>query len=249
MDGQENPFPQIWSAKFHEVQKFLSLTGPRLHARLPHRERGLLEEAPQGRPGHDLARSPGRRAISPAPRASGWTRSCSRKLAPPMAVNEPDKEAFIKASAGVYEEFGKQVSGGAELVKIDPVAALMREAARAARRPRRVVGRRPRWRRWWSSSAWAVFIRYVLNSSLVWYDEFASYLLVWLTFYGAVVADYQRAPHRLRPAGGQAGADGAARRGRRGRARRARLPVRAASTTAGSSPSGWATRPPSRCRG
>ena len=39
---------------------------------------------------------------------------------------------------------------------------------------------------------WAVFTRYVLNSSLVWYDEFASYLLVWLTFYGAVVADYQR---------------------------------------------------------
>ena len=39
---------------------------------------------------------------------------------------------------------------------------------------------------------WAVFTRYVLNSSLVWYDEFASYLLVWLTFYGAVVADYHR---------------------------------------------------------
>ncbi len=37
-----------------------------------------------------------------------------------------------------------------------------------------------------------VFFRYVLNASLVWYDEFASYLLVWLTFYGAVVADYHR---------------------------------------------------------
>ena len=37
-----------------------------------------------------------------------------------------------------------------------------------------------------------VFFRYVLNSSLVWYDEFASYMLVWLTFYGTVVADYQR---------------------------------------------------------
>ena len=35
-----------------------------------------------------------------------------------------------------------------------------------------------------------VFFRYVLNASLVWYDEFASYLLVWLTFYGAVVASY-----------------------------------------------------------
>ncbi|MGH8640550.1 MAG: TRAP transporter small permease [Burkholderiales bacterium] len=37
-----------------------------------------------------------------------------------------------------------------------------------------------------------VFFRYVLNSSLVWYDEFASYMLVWLTFYGAVAADYHR---------------------------------------------------------
>ena len=27
MDGQENPFTQIYSAKFHEVQKYLSLTG------------------------------------------------------------------------------------------------------------------------------------------------------------------------------------------------------------------------------
>jgi TRAP-type C4-dicarboxylate transport system permease small subunit len=30
----------------------------------------------------------------------------------------------------------------------------------------------------------------VLGASLAWYDEFASYLLVWLTFYGAVVASY-----------------------------------------------------------
>ncbi len=36
-----------------------------------------------------------------------------------------------------------------------------------------------------------VFYRYVLAASLPWYDEFASYLLVWLTFYGAVVASYR----------------------------------------------------------
>ena len=36
-----------------------------------------------------------------------------------------------------------------------------------------------------------VFFRYVLNSALAWYDEFASYLLVWLTFYGAVVVSYR----------------------------------------------------------
>ncbi len=36
-----------------------------------------------------------------------------------------------------------------------------------------------------------VFFRYFLNSSLVCYDEFASYLLVWLTFYGCVAASYR----------------------------------------------------------
>lgn len=37
-----------------------------------------------------------------------------------------------------------------------------------------------------------VFFRYALGSALAWYDEFASYLLVWLTFYGAVPASYRQ---------------------------------------------------------
>jgi TRAP-type C4-dicarboxylate transport system permease small subunit len=49
---------------------------------------------------------------------------------------------------------------------------------------------------WWAMALMAamvalvtmgVFYRYVLGASLSWYDEFASYLLVWLSFYGAVV--------------------------------------------------------------
>ncbi len=36
-----------------------------------------------------------------------------------------------------------------------------------------------------------VFFRYVVDASLTWYDEFASYLLVWLSFYGAVAATYR----------------------------------------------------------
>ena len=43
-----------------------------------------------------------------------------------------------------------------------------------------------------------VFFRYVLGASLAWYDEFASYLLVWLTFYGAVAASYRGPPYRIR---------------------------------------------------
>ncbi len=33
-----------------------------------------------------------------------------------------------------------------------------------------------------------VFYRYVVNEALSWYDEFAGYVLVWLTMYGSVVA-------------------------------------------------------------
>ena len=33
-----------------------------------------------------------------------------------------------------------------------------------------------------------VTFRYVLNSALSWYDEFAGYVLVWLTMFGTVVA-------------------------------------------------------------
>jgi hypothetical protein len=34
-----------------------------------------------------------------------------------MKPNEVDKDAFIAASTGIYEEFGKAVKNGAELIK------------------------------------------------------------------------------------------------------------------------------------
>lgn len=33
-----------------------------------------------------------------------------------------------------------------------------------------------------------IFYRYVVDQSLSWYDEFAGYILVWLTMYGSVLA-------------------------------------------------------------
>ncbi len=117
MDAQENPFPQIWSAKFHEVQKYLSLTGhvytpaylivnEDFWRKLPKDVQATISKIAWAT--GDFARSEGERL----------DRELLQKIAPPMIVNEPDKEAFIKASAGVYEEFGKQVAGGAELVRI-----------------------------------------------------------------------------------------------------------------------------------
>lgn len=117
MDAQENPFPQIWSAKFHEVQKYLSLTGhvytpaylivsEDFWKKLPKDVQETIARiaAATG----DFARSEGERL----------DRELQSKIAPPMASNEPDKEAFIKASRAVYEEFGKEVAGGAELIKV-----------------------------------------------------------------------------------------------------------------------------------
>jgi TRAP-type C4-dicarboxylate transport system permease small subunit len=36
-----------------------------------------------------------------------------------------------------------------------------------------------------------VFYRYVVQRALPWYDEFAEFLLVWLTFYGSVLASHR----------------------------------------------------------
>jgi tripartite ATP-independent transporter DctP family solute receptor len=116
MDAQENPFSQIFSARFQEVQKFLSLTGhvytpaflivsEDFWRKLPKDVQDTISKIAWET--GDFARSEGERL----------DRELQSKLAPPMKANEPDKEAFIKASVGVYEEFGKQVAGGTELIK------------------------------------------------------------------------------------------------------------------------------------
>jgi TRAP-type transport system periplasmic protein len=117
MDAQENPFPQIASAKFHEVQKFLSLSGhvytpaylvigEDSWAKLPKDVQSTLSKIAWDM--GDFARSEGERL----------DKELMGKLAPPMKANDVDKEAFIKGSAAIYEEFGKEVPGGIELIKL-----------------------------------------------------------------------------------------------------------------------------------
>lgn len=116
MDGQENPFVQIWSGKFQEVQKYLSLTGhvytpaypaisETLWQKLPPDVRQTMERI--GGEMGDVARREGERL----------DKELLDKLAAKMKANEVDKEAFIKASGTIYEEFGKEVPGGTDLVK------------------------------------------------------------------------------------------------------------------------------------
>lgn len=116
MDAQENPFSQIWSAKFQEAQKYLSLTGHVYTPAYPAISETLWKTLPADvRQGMeriavevgDVARREGERL----------DKELLEKLAAKMKVNEVDKEAFIKASTTIYEEFGKEIPGGTDLVK------------------------------------------------------------------------------------------------------------------------------------
>ena len=121
MDGQENPFPQIWGGKFHEVQKYLSLSdhvyspsyalvSERFWKSLPADVQQVMAKtaAEVG----DFARKEGAR----------MDREILEKMQKSLKVNEVDKDAFVKASKPVYDDFAKEVKGGKELV--DRILAL-----------------------------------------------------------------------------------------------------------------------------
>jgi tripartite ATP-independent transporter DctP family solute receptor len=124
MDGQENPFSQIYSAKFHEVQKFLSLTGhvytpayivvgTKKWASLPADVRKTLEGTAK-----DVQKFVYAAAEKDENELLGKIKSAG------VQVNEADKAAFVKASKAVYDDFGKEVKGSKDL--IDKALALAR---------------------------------------------------------------------------------------------------------------------------
>jgi len=116
MDGQENPFTQIYSAKFQEVQKYLSLTGhvytpayltagAKKWASLPADVRKTLEQAAKET-----------QAFVYETAAKDEEDLLGKLKAAGMQVNTPNKDAFIGASKPVYEEFGKEVNGAKQLI-------------------------------------------------------------------------------------------------------------------------------------
>jgi tripartite ATP-independent transporter DctP family solute receptor len=109
MDGQENPFTQIVSAKFQEVQKYLSLTGhvytpayvavgAKKWASLPADVRKTLE---------DTAKET--QAFVYKKAEADDNELLDKLKAAGMQVNTPNKDAFIAASKPVYDEFAKEV--------------------------------------------------------------------------------------------------------------------------------------------
>ncbi len=119
MDGQENPFAQIWSGKFHEVQKYVSLSG---HVYSP--SYVVVSESFWQKFPADQRQVIERIAVEVGDFCRAAGDRLDKELLEKMVaggtskVNEVDKEAFIRASAAIYQEFGKEVPGGAELVKL-----------------------------------------------------------------------------------------------------------------------------------
>ncbi|HEY5380302.1 MAG TPA: TRAP transporter substrate-binding protein [Pseudolabrys sp.] len=115
MDGEENPLAQIYPARFYEVQKYLSMTG---HVYTP---AYVTAGASWARLPADVQKILKDTAVEMEPVvykiAAGLDDSLYKKLKEAgMQINDADKDAFIKASAPIYDEFAKEVPGGKELV-------------------------------------------------------------------------------------------------------------------------------------
>ena len=122
IDGQENPYAQIWSAKFQEVQKYLSITG---HVYTP--AYALVSEEhfsklPQDVQDTLVQCAQDTQAFVYETAANLETELLGNLKEGGMEVNEADKDAFIAASKPIYEEFASSVKGGQEL--IDTVQSL-----------------------------------------------------------------------------------------------------------------------------
>ena len=116
MDGQENPFTQIYSAKLQEVQKYLSLSG---HVYTP-------AYLTVGKTKWDSLPPDVRKILEDtAKETQAWVYEVAAKddtdllgklKQAGMQSNDVDKDAFVTASKGIYEEFGKEVPGAKDLI-------------------------------------------------------------------------------------------------------------------------------------
>jgi tripartite ATP-independent transporter DctP family solute receptor len=117
IDGQENPLAQIWASRLYEVQAYLSLTAhvytpayvvaqPAWWDALPTDVRDVLEAE---------ARATQAFVYDTAARLDAELLDRIRDAG--VAVNEPDRGAFLAASQGLYSEFASTVDGGAGFIE------------------------------------------------------------------------------------------------------------------------------------
>ncbi len=116
IDGQENPYTNINSAKLNEVQKYLSKTGHVYSPAYPTMGKAFYD-------GLD----PAIRSVleDTARELEVWARkkggeaddTLRKKLVDGgMQYNEADRDAFVKASKPIYDAFAAEVKGGQEMI-------------------------------------------------------------------------------------------------------------------------------------
>ncbi len=116
IDGQENPYAQIASAKFQEVQKYLSVTGhvytPAYILMSKKKYDGLPENVKAA-----LADCGSKTQDFTYEKAAELEESLLKVIQDAgVEVNVADKAAFIEASKPIYEQFAAEVDGGQEMI-------------------------------------------------------------------------------------------------------------------------------------
>ena len=116
IDGQENPYTNIWSAKFAEVQSYLSVTGHVYSPAYPTAGKAAFAELDP-----EVQKVLKDTAVEMArwARRTGMEgdRSLKDKLvAAGMKLNVADRAAFVEASKPIYAQFSSEVSGGKVLI-------------------------------------------------------------------------------------------------------------------------------------
>jgi TRAP-type C4-dicarboxylate transport system substrate-binding protein len=116
MDAQENPLIQIYSAKFQEVQKYLSMTS---HVYTP----AYVVVGKEKWDKMDKAQRDQIEAIAKETQAYVYEQAAKfdgellgKLKSAGMQVNEPNRAAFIEASKPIYEEFSKAVPRAKEMI-------------------------------------------------------------------------------------------------------------------------------------
>ena len=116
IDGQENPYTNIWAAKFAEVQKYLTVTGHVYSPAYPTMGKGVYENMDAEL--RAILEATARDVATWARlKGAGMDGNLQRKLAEAgMQVNVADRAAFVEASKPVYAEFAKEVKAGQALI-------------------------------------------------------------------------------------------------------------------------------------
>jgi tripartite ATP-independent transporter DctP family solute receptor len=117
IDGQENPLSQVYGTKFHEVQRYLTLSdhiytpaylvvSDEHFAKLPPDVQRAIERTAQGMQGWIYAT------------AIRIENELIDRLGERMQSNQVDVRAFTEASRPLYGEFIRTVPGGAKLINM-----------------------------------------------------------------------------------------------------------------------------------